>query len=622
MKKMLLLLALAFSMATNVCAKRVPMLVQGKTWVYTYHHFEEKEVLTGEGYQVMFDETTWPVQYTLRGDTVIEGRQYMKMYRFDMNNGQERYFGAYREDEEGKVWQWNLQGDNKDFMLCDYTCMGYPGLWEEMGDLVYVIKVNGQLLHHHSWNGMTGVEGVGMKGQGLVHYILGEVPDCICDYESFESVQGGGIYFTANDFNAPKYIELTQDEKQLVEHNNDFAFNLFRTAQDNKSMLLSPLSITYDLGMLNNGAAGQTQQEIYNVLGFSDVNAQNEFCLKIDNELRMAGVIDTSTKMSLSNTIFVNAGISIQLKSDFTHEANQYYHAYPQARDFYNGETRDVINQWASDHTNGMIQEVLNEEEFNPDATSYLLNALYFKGLWSNPFKRDNTKEEPFYGGGTVPMMHKEYTEMQYAENELCQSVCMPYGNGTYQMRVFLPREGKTLADLLEKLNGKNWLLEYRNVEVDLKLPRIETNTNLKLEKIMSALGMPSAFDPNKADFSNFCNSPVFIGMMKQVAKIKLDEEGTEAAAVTVIEMDKTAIIDRAEFHANRPFLYIINEQSTGIILFIGQYVGENTATTIASPRVAEHTASSPLYDLQGRRLTGKPSKGVYIQDGKKRVVK
>ena len=141
----------------------------------------------------------------------------------------------------------------------------------------------------------------------------------------------------------------------------------------------------------------------------------------------------------------------------------------------------------------------------------------------------------------------------------------------------------------------------------------------------MSDLGMPSAFDPDVAEFPYFCNKDVFIGNMFQVAKIKLDEEGTEAAAVTVIEMETTGIHPFAKFYATRPFLYVISEQSSGIIFFIGQYAGgvsANVISGIANTNLQPNPAADILYDLQGRRFTAKPTKGIYIHNGTKVVVK
>jgi serpin B len=375
-------------------------------------------------------------------------------------------------------------------------------------------------------------------------------------------------------------IKLTRTEKQLVSENNDFAFNLFRTAQSNGSQILSPLSITYALGMLNNGATGQTQQEINTVLGFGDTGADaiNDFCKKMLAEVPS---LDKMTKVMIANTIFVNSGQGYELKPPFMEKANNYYNADPESRDFKDGRTLDVINQWASDHTEKMITKVLNEDEFNPEAVSYLLNAIYFKGEWSMKFKKNETKDEPFNNGEKVPMMHQE-CELSYTDNDTYQSLNLPYGNGAYCMTVMLPHEGKTTDDILNQLNGQSWndnFYQMSTYNVDVKLPRFETNTNLNLVEIMSRLGMPTAFDPNTAQFDEFCNVPTYIALMKQVAKIKLDEEGTEAAAVTVVGMFETAAEEEPEppyavFHADHSFLYVISEQSTGAIFFIGKYTG------------------------------------------------
>ena len=589
---------------------RIPMLEQGKTWYYIYHHFDDVESGNPK-------ETQYYVSYQLQGDTVINGQQYMKMYRRP-EGGKSSYYGAFREDEKGKVWQYNYLGDEKDYMLCDYTCNSYPG--DMIGVSRDVVKVGGKKFYRYLWNELIGVEGVGLENKGLIHYAYEPEPECICDYETFDVVYTNKYSFSNTDFRGPHYIELTEDEKQLVENNNSFAFNLFRKTRTEASQIISPLSITYALGMQNNGAAGQTQQEICQVLGFDDVDAQNAFCLKMLNELAKASYVD-NTQALISNTIFVNKGLGWQLDPDFKHLVASYYYTFPEDRDFTDGKTMDVINKWASDHTQRMIEKVLSEDEYDPLAVCYLLNAIYFKGRWSDPFKIENTKEEAFNGGDPVPMMHREWEYITYTENDLYQMVWLPYGNGTYQMQVFLPREGKTLDELVDQLNGSNWQVQgHRGIQVDLKLPRIETDTDIDLKGVMSELGMPTAFDPDQADFSKLCvdnqGQNIYIYLMKQVAKIKLDEQGTEAAAVTVIGSGATSIPSRVAFHANRPFLYVISEQSTGIILFIGQYTGGVTAT-ISVPYQTK-LENHAIYNLAGQRLSTPPTHGIYIQNGKK----
>ena len=394
----------------------------------------------------------------------------------------------------------------------------------------------------------------------------------------------GAIFFIGQYTGDPlknqrKDISLTEEEKQLVESNNDFAFRFFQKARGDESSIMSPLSITYALGMLNNGAAGQTQQEINEVLGFGDAGADgiNNFCRKLLTE---APKLDKETIAEIANTIYVNSGKGYELQQGFIDKANEYYDAQPESRNFYDGETWEVINQWANDHTHGMIPKVFEEESaFNQEAISYLLNAIYFKGAWTNKFDKENTRDEAFNGEATVPMMHQE-EQFVYSENDLYQAIRLPYGNEAYQMTVFLPREGKTIGEVLSQMNGKNWRDKYASSSlVDLKLPRLKTNSNINLVDIMMELGMPKAFTP-EAEFPYFGNrNDICIGDMFQTAAIKLDEEGTEAAAVTVIEMPESAIPDRIVFHANRPFFYIISEQSTGAIFFMGQYVGEGSVT-------------------------------------------
>ena len=446
----------------------------------------------------------------------------------------------------------------------------------------------------------------------------------------------GSIFFVGQYMGEPMDnprhdISLTSEEQQLVKSNNDFAIKLFREARDGKNSVVSPLSITYALGMLNNGAAGQTQREINDVLGFGEAGADaiNQFCHKMLTE---SGTLDKETKINIANTIFVNNHWGFELLQPFVEKANKYYDAQPEARDFYDGVTRDVINQWGSDHTEGLIKEILTKEEFSPDAASYLLNAIYFNGAWKTKFDPKNTVDEPFNGGAPIPMMHiprNEFVmagaEFEYTENDLYQAIRLPYGNEAYTMTVILPQKDKTIDDVLGQMDGQNWQFHGKNTIVDLKLPRFETEVSINLKPIMTALGMPTAFNPYLADFSDFCNEPTFIDLMKQVAKIKVNEEGTEAAAITVIGTKATGVPGVADFHATRPFIYIISERSTGSIFFIGQYLGDITMDMPHIASTSKATGRHDIYDLQGRKLNAdKPSslrKGIYIIDGKKVII-
>lgn len=619
-KTILILMAAVCWMTASAETPQRKMLEQGKKWVYVYHHFKEQT-----GGSDGKDESMWMAYYQLEGDIVIDGQQYMKMYRWDDRNSNKKYYGAFREDEEGRVYMYNYNGDNQDFMILDFSLHYDQGYFPDATPITETIKDNGNLFRRYRYQNIrpdgstymttfVAVEGIGYREKGLIYYLFEQEFDHYHDYEELAYVSAKDFWFNASAFDAPKEIELTDGERQLIASNNDFAFNLFRKARGEESKVLSPLSITYALGMLNNGADGQTQQEINQTLGFGEAGADaiNAFCQKM---LKEAETLDEKTKSLIANTIFVNEGLGYVLQDDFIKKANDYYNAQPQNRDFNDGETMDVINQWASDHTEGMIPKVLSEDTFKPEAVSYLLNALYFKGMWSNPFDAAETKDEPFGGGEAVPMMHKTDTEFEYAENDLYQAINLPYGNGAYRMSIFLPREDKTIGDVLDALNGSNWQVNGSFREVDLKLPRFETDTNQDLVDIMSALGMPTAFT-HDADFPYFCNVPVFISNMFQVAKIKLDEEGTEAAAVTVIEMENAMPDEPVNFHATRPFLYVISEQSTGTIFFIGQYLGKVT-TDVASPRIQKPTEEGTIYNLAGQKVDAF-YKGLVIQNGRK----
>ena len=394
---------------------------------------------------------------------------------------------------------------------------------------------------------------------------------------------------TNNDW---RPISLTRSEQQMVTGNNDFAFRLFRQLSSSddyryKSLVVSPMSITFCLGMLNNGATDQTQVQINSVLGFANTGADgiNAFCRKMLSE---APTLDKLTKVHIANNIYLNDPKHTRhtLFPDFVKTVKDYYDATPEVRYFGDGMTCGVINQWCSDHTKGMIKEVVKEKDFeDPNLFLLLLNAIYFKGAWMHKFDADMTQTEDFEHAGPdkyqlmLPTMHQE-EEFAYAENDLCQVLRMPYGNGAYAMTVLLPQQGKTIDQLLQTLTAESWQSNYRYLPpaiVDVKLPRFETGQTVDLIDAMKALGMTRAFKEFEAEFWNLSDfERMWISLMRQVARIKVSEQGAEAAAVTVIGVDgkEGAGPSHVTFHATRPFLYVISEQSTGSIFFIGKFTG------------------------------------------------
>lgn len=380
----------------------------------------------------------------------------------------------------------------------------------------------------------------------------------------------------------PTGLALTKSEMQMVQQSNTFAFNLFNQISDTtawesdiktKSFMVSPLSITYALGMLNNGAAGNTQAQINDVLGFGQTGADsiNAFCYKM---LQAAPALDSMTKVLITNNIYLNQGFEI--KPEFQKKANDFYDAQPETRNFADGETMDVINKWASDHTEQMIDTVLTEDEFDERADYYMLNALYFKGEWTTKFDKAKTKEASFSTPGRktvmVPMMNLQ-AEFEYSQNNDYQAIRLPYGNGSYYMTVLLPKAFN--GDLPALPSAQAWKELNRNMEktlIDLSMPRIETDTDIDLIDIMKGLGMTDAFT-RAADFSELSVVWTYISLFKQVAKIKLDEEGTEAAAVTIIGNPRGQTYPK--FTANHPFIYLISEKNSDAIFFMGRFMGE-----------------------------------------------
>ena len=376
----------------------------------------------------------------------------------------------------------------------------------------------------------------------------------------------------------PKGMHLTKKEQVLVGYDNTFGFNLFKEIIKNEdsqtNILISPLSISYALAMTYNGADGTTKkamEETLNLSGLTIDEINNSYNKLITALLSM----DSGVIMSIANSIWYRNTFNVE--QSFINVNKNYYNAEVTPLDFKSTEAIDIINNWVADKTKNKIIEII--DHISPAAVMYLINAIYFKGIWKYEFDKDNTNEAPFYlDNGTskdVPMMVQEGT-FNYLSNELFQAVEMPYGSGNYSMLIFLPAYNKTVNDIIEQLNNENWnnWLDEFNEEnkVQIHLPKYKYDYEITLNDELINMGMSIAFS-SAADFSKIDqNGGLYISKVKHKTFIEVNEEGTEAAAVTSIEILRS-IIDFIPFYVNKPFLFAIKEKNTNAIIFMGKIV-------------------------------------------------
>ena len=379
-------------------------------------------------------------------------------------------------------------------------------------------------------------------------------------------------------------ISLSTKQSDFVKAGNSFAGRFIDKIDENalrqkqNEWIVSPLSLQLALGMLLNGAQGETATEICRTLGYgegetAEINAWAKLMLE------QLPKLDKKTDLALADAIFYNK--TMTLKAPYKDAVGTSYKATFEALDFTKTKaSADVINKWCDQQTKGLIPHVL--DEVDPSYLAYLVNALYFKSQWREKFARSASGNETFYqedgSKGKVKMMKQAGKKFQYGETEVWQAIRLPYGNGNFAMTVVLPKEGHSVREISAALGKGETVNTVWQVEADLWLPRFETKYHIKLNDILMDLGMPRSFSP-KADFKAMSDYASFVGCVQQDAVIKVDEEGTEAAAVTVVGvLGATAYIEppqKVVFHADHPFLYLITESSTGTILFAGKYSGK-----------------------------------------------
>jgi len=389
--------------------------------------------------------------------------------------------------------------------------------------------------------------------------------------------QTSGSIRAVDDGSAPATRRLTSMDDRVPGGNPGFAFRLLKKAcgaGEPKNLFISPLSISVALAMTYNGASAKTADEMADVLGFTGVSVEgiNQSMADLSAALENA---DSAVQLTVANSLWARKGF--RFHSDFLERNRASYRAETTSLDFSDAGAPDVINGWVKGATHGLIDRIV--DTISSETVLYLVNAIYFKGSWQVAFDPAMTNDGKFSlsGGGekVVPMMRRSGS-FKYAEDSKMQVLRLPYGAGRMGMYVFLPRTASGLSELLSTLDDRGyaeWISRLAPRDGDVAIPRFKIAYDCALSGALKALGMRDAFNPSAADFSKMSDGDLFISEVKHKAVVDVNEKGTEAAAVTSVEMRTTSIQEpeqRFSFVADRPFFFVIRDDATGSILFMG----------------------------------------------------
>jgi serine protease inhibitor len=377
---------------------------------------------------------------------------------------------------------------------------------------------------------------------------------------------------------------LSQAEERLIEAGNDFAFRflnqVYGSAPDT-SVFLAPLSASMALGMTMNGTAGATFDEMRSVLGFGTM-ARDQINQGYRDLMALLLDLDPNVEVGIGNSIWYREGFPV--KASFLDRTRLFFDARASAMNFGDPGAAAVINGWVKDQTRGKIEEIV-DNPIDPATVMILINAVYFKGTWTSQFDKSKTAQATFTGrsGATasVPLMQLADT-LRYAETDRYQAVDLPYGGRAFSMTLVLPKAGHTMEELVGSLDPASWdqlVAGLQRREGTVYLPRFRMEWDKILNETLQAMGMRLAFIGGQADFSELSEEAMglHISRVRQKTYVDVDEEGTEAAGVTSVEIRDSAS-DRFFFRADRPFLFVIRERFSGTILFAGVLAEAPTA--------------------------------------------
>ncbi|MBD3225633.1 MAG: serpin family protein [Caldithrix sp.] len=373
---------------------------------------------------------------------------------------------------------------------------------------------------------------------------------------------------------------LNAQQKQIISADQELALKLLEALnpqQLQQNIFISPFSISMALGMTLNSARANTYDEIRQTLGFEGLK-QEEINQSYKNLMQQLITFDNLVFMELANAIFYRQNFSV--KRSFLDINAKYFNARISPLDFALPAAVGTINQWASDHTHGKIEQILTA--IPAETVMYLLNAIYFKGTWVYRFDERFTNEQPFFPDSTskIPCDMMQITQqLPYLERSRLQMIDLPYGNGHYVMTLILPKYPLHVNTFIGQFNNQNimnWFNQLSEDSVTLKFPKFKIQYDRSLKDVLMALGIRDAFHPQRANFTGIANSGgLYISKVKHSTFIEVNEEGTEAAGATLVEFSKTSAENSPKpfMLVNRPFLFIIRERSSNMVLFIGKIV-------------------------------------------------
>ena len=368
--------------------------------------------------------------------------------------------------------------------------------------------------------------------------------------------------------------------KDISDANNMFAFEFLSkvSQQENGNIFFSPYSISSAFSMMYEGARGTTSDEIESVFHFiQDDTTRKNYVKQINSEINSPS---QQYKLDIANALWVQNDYPIF--HGYADTLKQYYVANVTNLDLKGDSenSRKTINTWVENKTNQKIVDLLPDGSINKDTRVVLTNAIYFKGNWTNQFEAQNTSDQNFTTSGNdivkIPMM-RTTTGFQYLEDSNMQALKMPYQGGHLSMIVLLPKNNdlKSLANSLSVEKLHQWNSDMITEPVTVYMPKFTLYAKYILDDYLSSMGMPSAFSPNDADFTGITgNKDLSISTAVHQAFVKVDEKGTEAAAATGGVFQSTAILlSKYTFRADHPFVFMIYDDQTGLVLFMGQVV-------------------------------------------------